>query len=59
MDLNASPSPEEDDQSYEEHADFSQSEHAESAVEIMRRVNKILSCFKPCNCFAALEEHSP
>lgn len=37
MDLNASPSPEEDDQSYEEHADFSQSEHAESAVEIMRR----------------------
>uniref|UniRef100_A0A0D9XXN3 mRNA capping enzyme adenylation domain-containing protein n=1 Tax=Leersia perrieri TaxID=77586 RepID=A0A0D9XXN3_9ORYZ len=37
MDLNASPSPEEDDQLYEEHADFSQNEHAESAVEIMRR----------------------
>ncbi|XP_006663896.1 mRNA-capping enzyme-like [Oryza brachyantha] len=37
MDLNASPCPEEDDQSYEEHVDFSQNEHAESAVEIMRR----------------------
>ncbi|KAL5205607.1 hypothetical protein ABZP36_033816 [Zizania latifolia] len=39
MDLNASPSPEEDDQSYEEpiDVDFAQNEHVESAVEIMRR----------------------
>ena len=44
MDLNASPLPEEDDQTYEEpvDVDFGQDEdHIESAVEIMRRVNKI------------------
>lgn len=43
MDLNASPLPEEDDQNYEEpvEVDFAQDEdHIESAVEIMRRVNK-------------------
>ncbi|KAL5223873.1 hypothetical protein ABZP36_010512 [Zizania latifolia] len=39
MDLNASPSPEEDDQSYEGpiDVDFAQNEHVESSVEIMRR----------------------
>ena len=49
MDLNASPLPEEDDQTYEEpvDVDFAQDEdHIESAVEIMRRVNKIPSWHK-------------
>jgi mRNA-capping enzyme len=49
MDLNASPLPDEDDQTYEEPVDidFGQDEdHIESAVEIMRRVNKTPSCWK-------------
>jgi hypothetical protein len=53
MDLNASPLPEEDDQTYEEPVDidFGQDEdHIESAVEIMRRVNKICSGHKLLSC---------
>lgn len=52
MDLNASPLPEDDDQTYEEpvELDFGQDDedHVESAVEIMRRVNKIIPSGHKC-----------
>lgn len=56
MDLNSSPLPDEDDQTYEEpiDVDFAQSEHVESSVEIMRRVHKIPSGNKLCHAQASL-----
>lgn len=56
MDLNSSPLPDEDDQTYEEpiDVDFAQNEHVESSVEIMRRVHKIPSGNKLCHAQASL-----